>query len=464
GKTVLGYTEAELRARGSGYQFIHAADMLHCAENHVRMMKTGESGLTVFRLLTKENRWKWVQANARLVYKHGSPEYIIVTQRPLLDEEGGEHLQKRSMHLPFTFATGEALLYQSTSPLQGFPAPFQSKGKTNSSSLGHSEDSSSLDAGRGAWSVVAPQISSRRDGVEEELVDFQQEDPLLATLDSLSIQSDESCSNNELFSALEGLGLNAEDLELLLLDERMVMVNMDPEQALSSCLSNEILSYVHATLVSKQEEGQQVCPLPGPSSSPRGDTTTYQPSVEVRSSQDLPQDVLHPNQPPKLLWEQPLPAQEEEVARGSTWRPAEEEDLLCFLGDTPWDKTPRAGQLEGDLPSTNGQTTSSSLPTQPRGDHLVPQKQLSPVPSVAQHLFPSFRSISSPLETPLSSYSSTLSHQSRQQPQGNWILPNSPMGLPGDPQMLGGSLAPPCQPQPGPEVLPDRASSHDFCL
>ena len=36
GKIVLGYTEAELRVRGSGYQFIHAADMLYCAENHVR--------------------------------------------------------------------------------------------------------------------------------------------------------------------------------------------------------------------------------------------------------------------------------------------------------------------------------------------------------------------------------------------------------------------------------------------
>ncbi|NXC70647.1 AHR protein, partial [Anhinga anhinga] len=133
GKIVLGYTEAELRMCGTGYQFVHAADMLYCAENHVRMMKTGESGLTVFRLLTKENRWKWVQANARLVYKNGKPEYIIVTQRPLVDEEGGEHLRKRSMHLPFTFATGEALLYQSACPLLGFPDPFQSKGKTSKS-------------------------------------------------------------------------------------------------------------------------------------------------------------------------------------------------------------------------------------------------------------------------------------------------------------------------------------------
>lgn len=36
GKIVLGYTEAELRMCGTGYQFVHAADMLYCAENHVR--------------------------------------------------------------------------------------------------------------------------------------------------------------------------------------------------------------------------------------------------------------------------------------------------------------------------------------------------------------------------------------------------------------------------------------------
>ncbi|NXA41784.1 AHR protein, partial [Eudromia elegans] len=138
GKIVLGYTEAELRMCGTGYQFIHAADMLYCAENHVRMMKTGESGLTVFRLLTKDNRWKWVQANARLVYKNGKPEYIIATQRPLVEEEGGEHLRKRSMHLPFTFATGEALLYQTTHTLPGFPDSFQSKENNKSRKTCHS--------------------------------------------------------------------------------------------------------------------------------------------------------------------------------------------------------------------------------------------------------------------------------------------------------------------------------------
>ncbi|XP_074520511.1 aryl hydrocarbon receptor 1b [Halichoeres trimaculatus] len=285
GKIVLGYTEAELRVRGSGYQFIHAADMLYCAENHVRMIKTGESGLTVFRLLTKDNRWKWVQANARLVYKNGKPDYIIATQRPLVDEEGGEHLRKRSMHLPFTFATGEALLYQTGYPLHGFPDPGQGKTKGSKSKKGKldkrssdeldpksllgalmSQDesvyvcqpeveprmsfSSSLfsgDALGDGWGVASDR-ELERSSVRSSF------DPLLATLDSLSLDSEEPCSNSELFSALENLGLNAEDLELLLLDERMIQVELDPNHipSLSDMLTNnEILSYIHDSLESR---------------------------------------------------------------------------------------------------------------------------------------------------------------------------------------------------------------------
>ncbi|XP_066483099.1 aryl hydrocarbon receptor [Tiliqua scincoides] len=131
GRIVLGYTEAELCMRGTGYQFIHAADMLYCAENHVRMIKTGESGMTVFRLLTKENRWTWVQANARLVYKNGRPDYIIATQRALTDEEGAEHLRKRNMKLPFIFATGEAVLYETAFPQPGLMDSSQVKVKSS---------------------------------------------------------------------------------------------------------------------------------------------------------------------------------------------------------------------------------------------------------------------------------------------------------------------------------------------
>ncbi|XP_047432273.1 aryl hydrocarbon receptor 1b [Mugil cephalus] len=325
GKIVLGYTEAELRVRGSGYQFIHAADMLYCAENHVRMIKTGESGLTVFRLLTKDNRWKWVQANARLVYKNGKPDYIIATQRPLAEEEGGEHLRKRSMHLPFTFATGEALLYQTGFPLHGFPDSFQGKAKSSKSKkskvdkrsgddldpkslLGalmsqdesvyvcqpDSEPKMSYHSGvfgeqqregdgfdgwlsGDSWHVASNGEAGRSNGRTPSF------DPLLSTLDSLSLDGEETCSNSELFSALENLGLNAEDLELLLLDERMIQVELDANHipTLSDLLTNnEILSYIQDSL-----EGGAAGEDQGPLSRP--------------SAQSVPQDAcLTPAVPP----------------------------------------------------------------------------------------------------------------------------------------------------------------------
>ncbi|CAN9498446.1 unnamed protein product [Ophioblennius macclurei] len=326
GKIVLGYTEAELRVRGSGYQFIHAADMLHCAENHVRMMKTGESGLTVFRLLTKENRWKWVQANARLVYKNGKPDYIIATQRPLLDEEGGEHLRKRSMHLPFTYATGEALLYQSNHPVAGFRDGTQEKngGKSKKSRTDRlardgldpgsllgalmSQDESVYvcqpavepkvsfhssffnepmelsDSGGGSWDESPNGVAAGLGTTQSGGGGF---DPLLATLDSLSLEGqgvvdvDDGgggsggggvCSNGELFGALEGLGLSAEDLELLLLDERMIRVEMDPERVptLDDLLTNdEILSYIYDSIEGKSDSAELLGQAP-PSGSGSG--------------------------------------------------------------------------------------------------------------------------------------------------------------------------------------------------
>uniref|UniRef100_A0A8C3SDV7 Aryl hydrocarbon receptor 1b n=1 Tax=Chelydra serpentina TaxID=8475 RepID=A0A8C3SDV7_CHESE len=355
---------------------------LHCRGISFPVMKTGESGLTVFRLLTKENRWKWVQANARLVYKNGKPDYIIATQRPLVDEEGGEHLQKRSMHLPFTFATGEALLYQMPYPLPGFPDPFHSKGKNNRSKknshnkggrsqkdnvdpnsllgammrqdeavyvahpastpkhsfssnlFSHLGEAGLSGTGGDNWNAVANPLSSGENGPKQELADLSQGDPLLTTLDSLSISSDENCSNNELFNALEGLGLNAEDLELLLLDERMVRVEMDLDYipSLNDLLTNnEILSYIHGSLVNKCEDeptGEQpACSSSDPGQNPSKDPVVYPSRMPEKGSQCSPQPppqsqqslVLHlpqqmqqhivtQNQQSSQLWEQLLPS------------------------------------------------------------------------------------------------------------------------------------------------------------
>ncbi|KAM4731957.1 aryl hydrocarbon receptor-like isoform 2-T2 [Anableps anableps] len=350
GKIVLGYTEAELRVRGSGYQFIHAADMLYCAENHVRMIKTGESGLTVFRLLTKENRWKWVQANARLVYKNGKPDYIIATQRPLLDEEGGEHLHKRSMHLPFTFATGEALLYQSNHPIAGFINEGQEKNSSkskksrterqardgldpgsllgalmsqdqsvyvcqpalepktsfHSSFFGEQTDFSVSEPSRQSKCWDVPRNGVSRPGISEPSTSF---DPLLATLDSLTLEGhgvvdaeDGGCSNSELFGALEGLGLSAEDLELLLLDERMIRVEMDSERVptLDDLLTNdEILSYIYNCI-----EGKAVSTEHEPSITTVTPTTVSASESNPRSDTD---GQMHfPHCKPHLMGQSPI--------------------------------------------------------------------------------------------------------------------------------------------------------------
>uniref|UniRef100_A0A8C2X5D4 Aryl hydrocarbon receptor 1b n=1 Tax=Cyclopterus lumpus TaxID=8103 RepID=A0A8C2X5D4_CYCLU len=309
GKIVLGYTEAELRVRGSGYQFIHAADMLYCAENHVRMMKTGESGLTVFRLLTKENRWKWVQANARLVYKNSKPDYIIATQRPLLDEEGGEHLCKRSMHLPFTYATGEALLYQSNHPLAAFrDGGHEKNGSKSKKSRTERMLRDGLDPGSllGALMSQDESVYVCQPAPEPKIFD-----PLLATLDSLSLEghgvvdSEEGgCSNGDLFGALEGLGLSAEDLELLLLDERMIRVEMDPERVptLDDLLTNdEILSYIYDSIEGKTENAERQG-----AAAPLGSTAATASLPESDAPSDADAQMQFPHHKPPLVGHAPI--------------------------------------------------------------------------------------------------------------------------------------------------------------
>ncbi|TKS85031.1 Aryl hydrocarbon receptor [Collichthys lucidus] len=123
GKLVLGYSEIELVSTGSGYQFIHAADMMYCADNHLKMMKTGDSGFTFFRLLTKTKHWLWVQANARIVFKDGRPDFIIARQKALTNEEGEEHLHQRRRQLPFNLATGEGVLYDTWMDSFSIPGP-----------------------------------------------------------------------------------------------------------------------------------------------------------------------------------------------------------------------------------------------------------------------------------------------------------------------------------------------------
>lgn len=264
----------------------------------------------------------------------------------LREEEGGEHLRKRSLHLPFTFATGEALLYQTSFPIPGFSDSAAAKGKSgkakktkvDKASKDEVDPSSLLGAMmRQDESVYVcqpapePKLPSRSSlfGKDESTGTFSTSaesetwtstpnrvnsvpksdvptsfDPLLATLDSLTLENEENCSNSELFNALENLGLNAEDLELLLLDERMIQVEVEPEYvpSLSDLLTNhEILSYIHDSLEKRTSNGDGLAPFPAPDLADpiEGSSNLYNPPPVSDSTSTTVSGPYFPFRPPR---------------------------------------------------------------------------------------------------------------------------------------------------------------------
>ncbi|NWI69601.1 AHR protein, partial [Todus mexicanus] len=273
GKVVLGYTETELCRRGSGYQFVHAADMMHCAENHVRMMKTGESGLTVFRLLTKKSGWVWVQANAWLVYKAGKPDCIIARQRALSNEEGEEHLRKRNLELPFSFATGEAVLYGNDLPefLDSFQAKEELQTRANSHSKQRSVDPNSL------LGAMMKQDASIYISHADNVPQFSLPDPV-AKPNGLS-QNEEAGGpkedSNSLLVVIETLfeksevdgnicqtlqSLDVDNAELQRWEEALLSLGTEeelPAQEVGKRLGTEVTSYVEQVLL-RENAGESV--------------------------------------------------------------------------------------------------------------------------------------------------------------------------------------------------------------
>ncbi|XP_059676028.1 aryl hydrocarbon receptor [Gavia stellata] len=273
GKVVLGYTETELCRRGSGYQFVHAADMMYCAENHVRMMKTGESGLTVFRLLTKKGGWVWVQANARLVYKRGKPDCIIARQRALSNEEGEEHLRKRNLQLPFSFATGEAVLYGNDLPefLDSFQAKEELQTQANSHSKQCSVDPNSLlgammkqDASvyishaDNTPQFSLPDLIAEPDGLSqsEEVGDAKEDsDSLLVIIETLFEKSE---VDGNICQTLQSL--NVDNAELQRWEEALLSLGAEeepPAQEAGKSLGTEVTSYEEQMLL-REDAGKSV--------------------------------------------------------------------------------------------------------------------------------------------------------------------------------------------------------------
>uniref|UniRef100_S4RMW8 Aryl hydrocarbon receptor n=1 Tax=Petromyzon marinus TaxID=7757 RepID=S4RMW8_PETMA len=106
-RLVMGYTSVEFRRR-KAVNFQHLGDMLYLKANNLILMKNGESEPVVFRLLSKQGKWLWVKASARIIYRKGKADFIIATQFLLRDEEGEYYLKNRNPECKFD-VTGEAI-------------------------------------------------------------------------------------------------------------------------------------------------------------------------------------------------------------------------------------------------------------------------------------------------------------------------------------------------------------------
>lgn len=317
------------------------------------------------------------------------------------------------MHLPFTYATGEALLYQSNHPIAGFRDGSHEKNSSKSKKSRTDRLVSGVDPGSllGALMsqdvsvyvsqpAVEPKVSFHSsffdqmgfavsepsslhrswdepsNGVPEPSTSF---DPLLATLDSLSLEGQGvvdseagSCSNGELFGALEGLGLSAEDLELLLLDERMIRVEMDPEHVptLDDLLTNdEILSYIYDSIDGKTDSTEHEGQLP-PSTSAAAATAASPTPTDTNMQVSLPHHRLQPvGQTPILQLSQQM-----------------QKHLSVQTGKVTRDWGPQTGHLPNaivngellgqDPPVANGQWSAQDILTRSRiqVDHFNPQQ------------------------------------------------------------------------------------------
>ncbi|KAK7893376.1 hypothetical protein WMY93_022528 [Mugilogobius chulae] len=242
GEVVLGYTATELCAPGSGYHFVHAADMMYCADQHLRMMKTGFSGFTIFRLLTKGSSWQWVQSNARLVFKGGKPDFVIARMKALTNEEGEEHLRLRRLQLPFNCSTEDSLLYDltpSVEPPDQCSAPKQRKTDNSPPSISSMHDVAFRDT-HATLSVPGdlwPQSSNAATGTLVKTESNVQD--MMDTLQQVLGDS----------SLVSSLGVEPEELRSW--ESTLMSLNVTSSD-LNSVLSRDILSFVEEQF---QKEG-----------------------------------------------------------------------------------------------------------------------------------------------------------------------------------------------------------------
>ncbi|XP_010285115.1 PREDICTED: uncharacterized protein LOC104620556, partial [Phaethon lepturus] len=181
------------------------------------------------------------------------------------NEEGEEHLRKRNLQLPFTFATGEAVLYGNDLPefLDSFQAKEELQTQANSHSKQRSVDPNSLLGAmmkQDASIYISradnmPQFSfsdliAEPDGPSqnEEVGDAKEDsDPLLVVIETLFEKSEVDGNIRQTLQSL-----NVDSAELQWWEEALLSLGAEqepPAQEVGERLGTEVTSYVEQILL-----------------------------------------------------------------------------------------------------------------------------------------------------------------------------------------------------------------------
>lgn len=209
------------------------------------------------------------------------------------EEEGAEHLRKRSTQLPFIFATGEAVLYESSFPFPGLMGPSQNKPKS-SSSKGSSAKATANEAPVNPASLLGAMLRQQdeplyicppapntfsfdnvfKDSRNELSNSFPSACPdsrLPATNNNIKqgeaaffqgkgtvLLSDRAegfseGKNGELYNIMRSFGIDFEDLEMIQQDEEFFRNEFDYADIGEIDVADEILNYVQDSLNRKSD-------------------------------------------------------------------------------------------------------------------------------------------------------------------------------------------------------------------